>query len=140
MLDDLLGAAHMRRDLGDRLDDQVQVADRDALGEQQLQHRLQAGIGDVRGADLVGELAVFRVLALEQRLHVLVGQKLRQVVADDLGEVGEQHRHVVGEGVLLALQILGEHLRHRPGAHAEGRLAHFLARDVRRWRGCRAAP
>jgi hypothetical protein len=44
MLDDLLGAAHMRRDLGDRLDDQVQIADRDALGEQELQHRLEAGI------------------------------------------------------------------------------------------------
>ena len=106
VLDDLLGAAHMRRDLGDRLDDQMQVADRDALGEQQLQHRLQAGIGDVRGADLVGELAVFGILPLEQRLHVLVGKQLRQVVADHFAEMREQHRHVVGEGEVVALQIL----------------------------------
>jgi hypothetical protein len=42
MLDDLLGAADMRRDLGDRLEDEMQIADRDALGEQQLQHGLQA--------------------------------------------------------------------------------------------------
>src|SRR5690606_29741013 len=80
MLDDLLGAAHMRGDLGDGLDDEVQVADRYALGQQQLQHGLQARIGNVRGAYLVGKLAVFRVLPLQQRLHVLVGQKLRQVV------------------------------------------------------------
>ena len=84
VLDDLLGAPHMRRDLGDRLEDQMQVADRDALGKQQLQHRLQAGIGDVRRADLVGQLLVFRVEPVDQRPHVLVGEKLRQVVADDL--------------------------------------------------------
>ena len=84
------------------------------------------------GADLVGELAVLRVLPLQQRLHVLVGEELRQVVADHFAEMREQHRHVVGEGEVLALQILGEHLRHRIGAHAEGRLAHLLARNVGR--------
>jgi type III secretory pathway component EscV len=31
----------------------VQVADRDPLGEQQLEHRLEARIGDLRRADLV---------------------------------------------------------------------------------------
>ena len=36
MLGDLLRPPRMRRDLGDRLEDEVQVADRDALGEQQL--------------------------------------------------------------------------------------------------------
>ena len=53
MLDDLFGAAHMRRDLGDRFDDQMQVADRDALGEQELENRLEARIGNVRGADFL---------------------------------------------------------------------------------------
>ena len=77
MLGDLLGAAHMRRDLGDRLEDEMQVADRDALGQQQLQHRLQAGIGDLRRADLVDQALVFRVEPIEQRAHVLVGQQLR---------------------------------------------------------------
>ena len=88
MLGDLLGAAHMRRDLGDRLEDQVQVADRDALGEQQLQHRLQAGIGDLRRADLLEQALVFRIEPVEQRAHVLVGQQLRQVVADHLATDG----------------------------------------------------
>src|SRR5690606_36429326 len=44
MLDNLFGASHMRRYLGDRFDDQVQVADRATLGKQQFQPRLQAGI------------------------------------------------------------------------------------------------
>jgi hypothetical protein len=43
MLHDLLGAAHMRRDLGDGLDDEMQVADRDALGQQQLEHAWRPG-------------------------------------------------------------------------------------------------
>ena len=42
MLGELLGAADMRSDFGDRLQDEMQIADGDALGQQQLQHRLQA--------------------------------------------------------------------------------------------------
>ncbi len=57
MLDELLGAADMRRDLGDGLEDEVQVADRDALRQQQLQHGLQARIGDAARADLVEQAA-----------------------------------------------------------------------------------
>ena len=76
----------MRRDLGDRLEDQVEVADRDALGEQQLQHRLQAGIGDLRGQNLVDQALVFGLQPVEQRAHVLVGQELREIVADHLAQ------------------------------------------------------
>ena len=43
----------------------------------------------------------------------------------------------VGIGELVALEIVDEGLRHRIGAHAEGRLAHFLARDFPGRRRCR---
>src|SRR5690606_17957197 len=98
VLDNLLGATDVRRDLGDCLDDEMQIADRHTLGQKQLQNRLQAGVGDVRGANLVGKLAVFGVEPIDQCLHVLVGQQLRQVVAYDFGKMREQHRHVVGVG------------------------------------------
>ena len=95
VLGDLLGAAHMRRDLGDRLEDEMQIADRDALGQQQLQDRLQARIGDLRRADVLDQALVFGIEPVEQRAHVLVGQELREVVADDLAQMREQHRQIV---------------------------------------------
>ena len=109
MLDDLLRPAGMRRDLGDRLEDEVQVADRDALGEQQLQHRLQARIGNLRRADVLDQPLVFRIEPVEQRAHVLVGEKLREVVADDFAEMREQDRHVVDrrEAVAPDLAAIG---------------------------------
>ena len=76
----------------------------DALGEQQLQHCLQAGIGDARGNDLVDQAAIFRLEPIEQRAHVLVGKKLRQVVADDLAQMREHHRHVVDSREAVALE------------------------------------
>ena len=112
MLDDLLGAAHVRRDLGDRLEDQVQIADRDALGQQQLQHRLQAGIGDLRGQISSIRRRYSGSSRSSSSAHVLVGQKLRQVVADHLAQVGEQHRHVVDGREALALDVVGEDFRH----------------------------
>ncbi len=42
MLGDLLGAPDMRRDLGDGLEDEMQVPDRDAFGQQDLQDREQS--------------------------------------------------------------------------------------------------
>ena len=95
MLDELLGAAHVWRDLGDRLQHQVQVADGNALGQQQLQHRLQTGIGELRGHDFLDQALVLGLQPIEQRAHVLVGQQLGQVVAYHLAHVRQQHRHVV---------------------------------------------
>ena len=135
MFDDLLGAAHMRSDFRYRLDDEMQIADRHPLGKQQLQHRLQARIGDVRCTDFLGELPVFRVETLDQGLHVLVGQKLGQIVADHFAQMRQQHRHVVGEGELVALQVLGEHVGDRIGAHAESRLLDLFAGHVGRTLG-----
>ena len=91
MLRDLLCTSRVGSDFGDRLEDQVKIADRDALGQQQLQHRLQSGIGNPRRNDLVDQAAIFRLEPIEQRTHVLVRKKLRQVVADHLAEMRQQH-------------------------------------------------
>ena len=78
MFGDLLGPPRVRGDLGDRLENQMEVADRHALGEQQLEDRLQPGIGDLGGADLVDQALVFGVQPIQQGAHVLVGQQLRR--------------------------------------------------------------
>ena len=130
MLDDLLGLAHMRGKFGHRFENEMQVADRDALGQQQLQHRLKTGIGHVRRADFVGQLLVFRIEPLDQDLHVLVGQQLRQVVADDFAQMGQHDRDVVDRVEAFALQILGEGFEDRDGRHAEGGFADLVARNA----------
>jgi hypothetical protein len=43
MLDERAGIARDRQGLGDAFEDRAEVADRDALGQQQLQHALNAG-------------------------------------------------------------------------------------------------
>ncbi len=52
------GALGHAQGLGDRLEDARQVADRDALGQQALQHALDAGRGDPRRDQLAHELLV----------------------------------------------------------------------------------
>ena len=131
MFDDLLGLADMRRQFSHGFEDQVQIADRDALRQQKLQHGLQARIGHVRGADLVGQLLVFRIEAIDQDLDVLVGQKLRQVVADDFRQVGQDNRDVVDRVEAFALEVFGKGLDDRHGRHAEGGFADIVARRGR---------
>ncbi|MCY1487151.1 hypothetical protein D9M68_208140 [compost metagenome] len=131
VLDDLFGLAHMRRKFGNRFEDQVQVADRDALGKQQLQHGLQAGIGHVRGANFVGKLAVFRIEPFDQHLHVLVGEQVRQVVANDLAQMRQHYRDVIDRVEAFALQVFGEGFEDRNRRHAEGGFADLVARHAR---------
>ena len=57
VLGNLLGFAREGRDLRDRLQNEMQVADRNALGEQHLQNALKAGMRNLRRADFVKQLA-----------------------------------------------------------------------------------
>jgi len=91
MLGDSLGPPHVRGDLGDRLEDEAEVADRDALGEQELQRGEQARLRDLRRAHVVEQALVFRLEPVEQRAHVLVRQELGEVVVDDLAQMRQQH-------------------------------------------------
>ncbi len=54
MLNNLFGAVHMQRNIDDILDDDVRIANRNSLGEQQFESRLQARVSDVRRVDLIG--------------------------------------------------------------------------------------
>jgi hypothetical protein len=56
MLGDGGGIAREGEAVGDAFEDGRQVADRDALGEQQLQHALDAGDGDLAGDDVLDQL------------------------------------------------------------------------------------
>ena len=89
MLGDLLGPARMRRDLGDGLENEMQIADGDALGEQQLEHRLQARHGHVRRHDVVDEAAIVGVEPVDQRAQVAIGEEMGEIAAHHLAEMGE---------------------------------------------------
>ena len=47
LLDNLLRSSHMRRDLRHRLQDQTEVANGHALGEQELESRQKPGLRDL---------------------------------------------------------------------------------------------
>ena len=131
MLHELLGTACMRRDLGDGLEDEAQIADGDPFGQEKLQDGLKARIGDLRRADVVEQPLVLGIEPIEQVAHILVGEKLRQVVADDLAQMGEQHRGSVDGGKALPLDLAHIDVRHPHRLHAEGRLAHLVAGHIR---------
>ncbi len=131
MLDDLFGLAHMRRKLGHSFQDEMQVADRDPLGQQQLEHRLKARIGHMRRADFVRQLLVFRIEPIDEDLDVFVGQKLRQVVADDFAEMGQHHGDIVDRVETFALQFFHEGFEDRHSRHAEGGFADIVPGDRR---------
>jgi hypothetical protein len=84
----------MRHDFGNRFQDEVEVPDRHPFSQEQFHDRLQAGEGRVRRADVIQQLLVLRIQPVEQVAHVLVGQELRQVVADHLAQVCQDHRVV----------------------------------------------
>ena len=132
MFGDLLRPAHMRHHLGDGFQDDLQVADRDTLGKQRLQHRLQARVGNLRRADFLKQPLVLGLEPVEQDPRVLVGEELRQVVADDLADVRQHHRQVVDGREALAAHLGGERLEDPHRLHAESRLLHRLAGNVRR--------
>ena len=79
MLGDVARVLQGRADLGDALDDGAEVADRDALGEQELQHALDAGGRDAGRHDLLDQLAVLLGQFLQQLLHFHVREQLGHV-------------------------------------------------------------
>ena len=93
--------ARERHRVGDAFEDGRQVADRDALGEQQLQHALDAGDGDLRRHDVLDQFALLLRQLLQQLLHLAVRQQVGDVVLQQLGEVRRQHGRGVDDGVAL---------------------------------------
>jgi len=120
----------MGRDLGNRLEDQMKVANGDALGQQDLQDRQQARIGNLRRAEILDQAFVFGIEPIEQRAHVLVGQQLGEVRPDHFAQMREQHRQIVDRLAALPLDFVREGFRHPQRLHAEGGFDHLFARHV----------
>ena len=120
----------MRRDFRHRLQDQTEIADGDALGEQKFQSREQCGLRDLRRTYVVEQPLVLGLEPIEQRAHVLVRQELRKVIVDDLAQMGEQHRDRIDRLEAFAPGVLDEGLGNRDRPYAEGGFAHFVARQI----------
>ena len=96
-----------------RLEDPDQVADRDALVEQAAQHALDLAERQLRRDELLDDDGVHPAHGLHQRLDVLAGQQPGGVGADDLAEVGDEHRAAVDDGRAGHLGLVA-HLDRQP--------------------------
>ena len=99
-----------------------EIADRHPLGEQNLQHALDAGDGDLRRHDVLDQLALLLRQFLDQFLHLAVGEQLRHVGLDQLGEVRGEHGRGVDDGVALDRSFFLERGVDPGRRQAEGRL------------------
>ena len=106
MLGEHRGIARCRQPVGDAFEDGRQIADRHPLGEQDLQHALDTGNGDLRRHDVLDQLALLLGQLLDQFLHLAVGQKLRHIGLDEFGEVRGEHRCGVDDGQALDRSLL----------------------------------
>ena len=115
--------------VGDAFEDGREVADRDALGQQQLQHPLNARDGDLRRHDVLDQLTLILGQILQQLADLAVGQQLGDVGLDQFGEVGRQHGGGVDHGVALHRCVFLERGVDPGGGQAERRFHGVYARQ-----------
>ncbi len=77
LLDQLHDRTGVRGGLADAFQDRREVADRDALLQQGLQHALDGGGGDHGGDQVVDQLLLALGQVLQQLLHLGVGEQVR---------------------------------------------------------------
>jgi hypothetical protein len=99
-----------------------QVADRDALGQQQLQHALDARHGDLRRHDVLDQLALLLRQVLDQLLHLAVRQQLGHVALERFGEMRREHGRGIDHRVALDRSFLLERRVDPGGGQAKRRL------------------
>ena len=68
--------ARERGAVADRLEDRAEVADRDALAQQVLQHALHLADAELVGDDLLDGRGVLLLERVEQLLRLLAGEQL----------------------------------------------------------------
>ncbi len=129
MLGDRRGVLGEAASLRHAFEDGRQVADRDALGQQVLEHALKAAHRDVRGHQIRHQLLVLLAEIVEQLLRLGVGQKVRHVVLDDLGQVGGDDGGRVDHRVAAETGLLAVAVGHPLGGQAECRLGRVVARQ-----------
>ena len=108
MLGDVARIAREADRLGDAFEDGRQVADRDALVEQLLQHALDAGDGDLARHQVLDQLLLLLGQVLQELLHLGVGQQVGHVGLEDLGQVGRQHGRRIDHGIAADRRLLAQ--------------------------------
>ena len=108
----------------------AEVADRDALAQQRLQHALDLAERQHVRDDLVDDRGVDLLELVEQLTRLLAGEQLGGVGADHLGEVGDDDRLGVDDG---PAQRLGLGAAATPGSRPRA------GRRPARWSGCPAS-
>ena len=83
---------------GDAFQHLRQVADRDALAQQSLQHALHAGDRYLRRHDVFHQLLVFRRQVVQQFLGFGVGQQLGHMALEHFGQMRGQHGAGIDDG------------------------------------------
>ena len=129
MLGQRHGVARRADAVGDAFQDGGEVADRDALGQQDLQHALDAGDCDQRRHQVLEQFGLFLRQLLEQLLHLAIGQQLRHVVLQQFGQMRGQHGGGVHHGVALERGLFLGPGVDPGGRQAEGRLGGVGARQ-----------
>ena len=78
-----------------------EIADRDALVQQQLQHALDARHRDLRRHDVLDQLALLLRQFLDELVHLGIGQQLGGVGLEQFGQMRRQHGRGVHHRVAL---------------------------------------
>ncbi len=123
------GVAGERDRVGDAFQDGREVADRDAFGQQELQHALDARDGDLRRHDVLEQLALLLGQFLDELRHLRVGEQLRYVGLEQLGEVGREHGRGIDHGIALDRGLLLQRRIDPRGGQPERRLGGVDARQ-----------
>ena len=115
---------------GDAFEDGGQIADRDALAEQDLQHALNARGGDERRHQILEQFALFLRQVLEQLLHLAVGQEIRHIALEQFGQMRRQNGGGVDHGVAAHRRFFLDAGVDPGRRQSEGRLGGVRARQV----------
>ena len=85
--------------VADRLENGAEVADRDALAQQQLQRALDLADRELVGDDLVHRRGVPLLQLVEELARLLTREQLVRVAANRLGQMRDDHRLAVDDRV-----------------------------------------
>ena len=117
--------------VADRLEDRAEVADRDALAQQVLQHALHLADAELVRDDVVDGGRVLLLERVEQLLRLLAREQLVGVAADRLGQVRDDDRLGVDDGVAERLGLGARGVVDPHGGQAERGLGRRDAGEAR---------
>ncbi len=122
VLRERLGVLHLVARVAERLEDGDEVADRDALLEEPLEHAVQRAERDLPGHHLVDERGVGLLERVDHLLHVLPAEHLARVGLEHLHEVRGDDGGGVDDDVAEGLGLHAAAGGDPAGGHAEARV------------------